>query len=657
VSFKRQLSKSWVAGLAGALLAALIGSLLHEYTAGSGLVKASYDLLTVAKRPVVPMDVVLVFMDEQSHQTLGQPLNAAWNRALHAQLVDKLTAAGAKAIVFDIVFSDPMPNTAQIDQKLARSIAASKRVILAADHIPVVGGAGKRFLMPIDSLREGAAAVGSADVEASGDLVVRQHTLPDDQLPSLSAATAEFMGVRSDNAPRHKWVRYYAPANLMPAVSYQDALAMTYPELFRDKVVFVGARILTRFANDRKDEYRTPYSFWTKDKQFVSGVEIQATMFLNLLRGDWLWRFPFAIERIVLILVGAAIGFLLMQLRPWFAGLTALVLVVVVALATYLVFVSTRAWFPSLILVAQIGFVTLISITVNSFRVYLERRLYMQTLSLYLSPKLVKKFAQDKRFREPGAEKQTLTILFSDIANFTSISEGLDSDDLAKAMNSYFQLAVSQCIHATDGTVVKYLGDSIFAFWNAPDLQKDHAERACAAALLFRDRVKQSMNGKPLVTRLGLHTGIANVGNFGSTHRVDYTALGESINLASRMEGLNKYLGTRVLITGTTHAEISGKFVTRFIGQFRLKGFEKHVDVFELIGRDPSTAPPWLKLYYSALEAFMQQDFPTATNKFAEVLNAEPTDGPSTFYLHKMAEFHLVPPPPNWAGEIELREK
>jgi adenylate cyclase len=662
VSFKRQLSKSWVAGLAGALLAALIGYLLHDRTAGSGLVNFSYDLLNVAKRPIVPAEVVLVFMDEESHEKIGQPLNAPWNRALHAQLVDKLTEAGAKAIVFDVVFSDPMPNTAQIDQKLAHSIAASKRVILAADHIPVVGGAGKRYLMPIDALRDGAAAVGSADVEVSRDLVVRQHTLPDDQVPSLSAATAAFMGVRDANVPRRKWVRYYAPANLLPAVSYQDAVAMTYPELFRDKVVFVGARILTRFAGDRKDEYRTPYSFWTSDKstsdkEFVSGVEIQATMFLNLLRGDWLWRFPFYTERTALIVFGAAIGFLLMQLRPWFAGFTALVLVLAVALATYLVFVSTRAWFPSLILVAQIAVVTMASVTVNSFRLYLERRLYEQTLALYLSPKLVKKFAQDKRFREPGAEKQTLTILFSDIANFTSISEGMDSDDLAKAMNSYFQLAVSQCIHATDGTVVKYIGDSIFAFWNAPDPQKDHAERACDAALYFRDRVKQSVKGQPLVTRLGLHTGIANVGNFGSTHRVDYTALGESINLASRMEGLNKYLGTRLLITGTTEAEISGKFVTRFLGQFRLKGFEKQVDVFELIGRDPGTAPPWLKLYYSALEAFMQRDFPTATNRFAQVLNAEPNDGPSTFYLHKMAEFHVMPPPQNWAGEIEIREK
>ena len=192
---------------------------------------------------------------------------------------------------------------------------------------------------------------------------------------------------------------------------------------------------------------------------------------------------------------------------------------------------------------------------------------------MYLSPKLVKKFSSDRDLLKIGAKTQMLTILFTDIASFTSISEGMSGDDLAHHMNKYFQTAVSQCIHATDGTIVKYIGDAIFAFWNAPEDQLDHAFRACEAALRFRDQPPQYMNNRELVTRLGLHTGEANVGNFGSTERVDYTALGENINLASRMEGLNKYLGTIVLITGETQKEINGRLNTRFIGDFQLKGF------------------------------------------------------------------------------------
>ena len=150
-----------------------------------------------------------------------------------------------------------------------------------------------------------------------------------------------------------------------------------------------------------------------------------------------------------------------------------------------------------------------------------------QSLRLYLPARLVKKFASDPSLLKPGAKKQRLTILFSDIAGFTSITEGMDPDELAKLMNAYFQTAVDDCIHFTEGTIVKYIGDAIFAFWNAPDPQDDHPFRAADAALRFRDQDKHEFNGKKVLTRIGLHTGEANVGNFGSTTRVDYTAFGE----------------------------------------------------------------------------------------------------------------------------------
>src|SRR5207302_5519748 len=236
--------------------------------------------------------------------------------------------------------------------------------------------------------------------------------------------------------------------------------------------------------------------------------------------------------------------------------------------ADYLLFRYTRSWFPWTIMVVQIFTTLICAIVFNSVQLYVQNKLYQQSLALYLSPKLVKKFASNKELLQPGAKKETLTILFSDIAGFTSISEGMDSDELPRHMNSYFQTAVAQCIHHTDGTIVKYIGDAIFAFWNAPDPQSDHALRACEAALRFRDQPPQFMNGQQLVTRIGLHTGVANVGNFGSTARVDYTAIGENINLASRMEGLNKHLGTEILITADVQAGVAGRLATRFLGNF-----------------------------------------------------------------------------------------
>jgi adenylate cyclase len=206
---------------------------------------------------------------------------------------------------------------------------------------------------------------------------------------------------------------------------------------------------------------------------------------------------------------------------------------------------------------------------------------------------------------------------------------------------------------------VKYIGDAIFAFWNAPDIQSDHAVRACETAMRFRELPPQYMNNRQLITRIGLHTGEAKVGNFGSTVRVDYTALGENINLASRMEGLNKHLGTQVLITGETQREIADRLVTRDLGKFRLKGFEKSVQVYELVGppERAHASVPLRQAFTAALLLFQRREFNQAEAAFRRTLEVEANDGPSKFYLKQIAEFRDHPPGEDWKGEIELKEK
>jgi adenylate cyclase len=337
--------------------------------------------------------------------------------------------------------------------------------------------------------------------------------------------------------------------------------------------------------------------------------------------------------------------------------------VLLVSWIAWLTFTQWHFWFPWLVVVAQILVAMNYAVILNSIQLYVQKKLFEQTLSLYISPKLVKRFAADqdkaRRFLLPGAEKQTLTIIFTDLANFTGISEGMDSDDLAHHMNRYFEQHVSNCIHLTDGTVVKYIGDAIFAFWNAPEAQTDHQFRACRAALSFRDQPPQYMNGRLLITRIGLHTGEANVGNFGSTQRVDYTALGENINLAARMEGLNKYLGTTTLATGDTVGAVKERLVTRPCGTFRLKGFERAVEVHELIdvAEKSEATRAWREAFAAALASFRQRDFAAAEAAFRRVVELRPDDGPTKFYLHKLEEFRADPPPKGWQGEVELKEK
>jgi adenylate cyclase len=182
--------------------------------------------------------------------------------------------------------------------------------------------------------------------------------------------------------------------------------------------------------------------------------------------------------------------------------------------------------------------------------------------------------------------------------------------------------------------------------------------RACEAALRFREMSSTEVRGKKLLTRIGLHTGVANVGNFGSATRVDYTAIGEDVNLASRMEGLNKYLGTIVLMTGAVKQEIGDRFITRYLGRFQLKGFEHAVEVHELSGpRGDATDVARRSDFETALHLFQQRDFAAAEKIFRRLSETTAADDTSRFYLKQIEELRERNLPPEWKGEVELKEK
>jgi len=361
----------------------------------------------------------------------------------------------------------------------------------------------------------------------------------------------------------------------------------------------------------------------------------------------------------LIVAMGLLFGYGLIRFRPVWATAAALAGLVLVAGSFYLLFSRRLIWFPWLIGVVQIGIALYWSILFNSVLLYVEKRLYEQTLRLYLPPKLVKKFAKSRELLKPGAQKQILTLFFSDIANFTTMSEGLDSDELAFTMNQYFEMAVAKCIHKSEGTVAKYIGDAIFAFWNAPDPDADHALRACEAALLLRAQAGQRFNGRLLPTRIGLHTGMANVGNFGSEERVDYTALGESVNLASRLEGLNKHLGTHCVISGETRKAIGDRLVTRSLGKFQLKGFEGLVEVHELVGwpDDAEATRSWREAFSEALNNDEQRNLEFAQMGFQRVLELKADDGPAKFYLERITDLSQQQLPDNWVTHTILKEK
>jgi len=458
----------------------------------------SYDWLFLLRQRFAsnapPSEAVVAFMDEESHQKLEQALNEPWDRRIHARLLRRLVDAGARLVVFDIVFAEQRRFAdPEGDRVFAEAVAAaSNRVVVAVStkvdpsHPRVPG-----VIPPYRTLRQALARgsrpeiaewnlyQGLPELLPSYDEIVRLH--PPSFPPfkhSLSWAVASVVGsplaagagtdAWREAETRERWLNYYGPAGFLDSLHYEGVLSPDTPdERFRDKIVFVGASTLTKFSGERKDAYVSPFAALASDRErFVAGVEIQATAALNLVRGDWLVRANVRSELVAFLLFGLVMATLLQRLRGIPATLAALALTAGIVVAAYVLFVRHRIWFAWLIPVAQIGVAWIHSITVNSLRLFVQNQLYQRSLALYLSPKLVKKFAQDKeqKFLSPGAEKTELTIFFSDIAGFTSISEGLDSNDLARTMNAYFQTAVGLCIHPTDGTVVKYIGDAIFAF-------------------------------------------------------------------------------------------------------------------------------------------------------------------------------------------------
>lgn len=674
MKLKAAFSRMGFGGAMGALLATTAGVVPATKWIGLKFEHLSYDIPYTICAPVKTDGVVIVYIDDDSYENLNQPKNAPLDRHLHARLIDRLKAEGAKAAVFDVVFSDPSNPAADAD--FARAIKEFGKVILAADDVPAASSqgaaSGRQLVPPAPVFMDAAAGIGVDLLEPDEDLVVRQHYHGerDGLAASLSWATAEFLGLKvTKEDAKHAgeyWVRYYGPPQSIRNVSYYQAVGGDLPAgFFKDQVVFVGSHMFTKLSSERKDEYPSPYPLWLLDKgrRFMPGVEIHATEFLNLSRGEWLSRLSQLNFMTALIAAGVVLGFGIAQPRPIGAVVVSVLsLSGIIVLAVYLM--SYRwLWFPWMIMAgAQITVALLWSVAFNSVQLYVQKRLMEQSLSMYVSPRRVRQIAQRQEILKPGAEKQELSILFSDIAGFTSISEGMDSDKLARVMNNYFENAVTNCIHQADGTVVKFIGDAIFAIWNAPEEQPNHPELAARGALLLRDQVTRSSDDPAslkLQTRIGLHCGVANVGNFGSSTRIDYTAIGENINLASRMEGLNKYLRTTLLATGDIYHKVSDKFVARFAGHFRLKGFEKVVEVYELLAPIDQAAASrdWREAFQAALEQFQKRSFPAAATGFQRVVQLHPDDGPAAFYLNQIEEFRTAPPPEDWAGEIELKEK
>jgi adenylate cyclase len=257
-----------------------------------------------------------------------------------------------------------------------------------------------------------------------------------------------------------------------------------------------------------------------------------------------------------------------------------------------------------------------------------------------------------------GGEQRELTMFFSDIAHFTSISEKMQPAELVGDLCRYFEL-VSKTILDNHGTIDKYIGDSVMAFWGAPVRMEDHAQRACASAILVRNNLTRLFRqwgnqGKaPFYTRIGIHTGEVTVGNMGYNERLNYTVIGDAVNLASRLEGANKIYGTHIMVSEDTYAKCRDDFEFRRLDKITVVGRKEGLDIYELyaVKNDIEKSVRKLFQYYErGLQYYFDRNWKEAYKYFSAVLKYRPSDGPSQTMRRRCVKYIQYPPPIDWDG-------
>lgn len=287
----------------------------------------------------------------------------------------------------------------------------------------------------------------------------------------------------------------------------------------------------------------------------------------------------------------------------------------------------------------------------------------LRAFQKYVPVRLVRQLLEERQEPELGGSVRTLTILFSDIRGFTSLSEKLEPLELARRLGDYLAV-VTRRIQDRQGTVDKYIGDAVMAFWGAPLEVSDHAGLACAATLEAMADLQATCVEKPFLgefyTRIGIHTASVVVGNFGCEDRLNYTVIGDGVNLASRLEGLNKVFGTQVLVSEDTASLVSARFCLRRLAQVAVVGRARPVTVHELVGTTGEVEPARLAAirdYEAALDLYFARDFSAALELARRLVEADPADGAAGWLARRCEVLIAEPPPPEWTGVLTMEGK
>jgi adenylate cyclase len=661
-------------------------------------------------------DIIIIDIDNRSLNKLGRFDN--WPRRYHAKIIDYLSSGGALAIGFDILFMEPDKDQEQDNQLITstanannvyHSMAFSKtdsNAFLYRMVSPPVGFKAKNYsikLAPnstqnlttadrmdgkILDLYNVSTGIGFANFYPDNDGVIRKMPLflnfGDRQYMGLSFsmvtgilnATAENISIVPGkeiqvrppggeknivfNIPIDKsgnvLINYLGTFQTFRYVSYYDVLVQRIPaETFKGRIVLVGTS-----AAGLSDIRPVPF------QDAFPGVEIHANIIHNILTQDFITRHTLFYTILNLFLLGIAIALLAMLLKPWQSALFAIPISGGYALLANFLFVTDAYWLEFVRPILTIFFAYLFVFVYRYIDEERSKRYIKNIFQYYQSKAVVDELLKNPDMLKLGGERRIATAFFSDIKSFTAVSEELSPEELVLQLNEYLS-AMTKIVLKYEGYLDKYEGDAIMAIFGVPLEQPNHAERACLASLEMQQemvnlRTKWEKENKPQFhIRIGVNTGPMIAGNIGGVERVDYTVIGDAVNLASRLEGANKQYKTNIMISEFTKELLPEDFVLRELDLIRVQGKTQPVRIFQVVAKSRSELTnDWLNIldqYKQGLSHYRKQNWNAAITAFDRALLINNSDGPSNTYIKRCLNFKKNPVPPNWDGVYEMTTK
>ena len=639
-------------------------------------------------------DITLVLLDQESLNWASETLGWSypWPRESYAKIIDFFNRANAASIAFDMLYTEPSMYGPEDDRILGEACSNFGRVIETVYYSPeatkIASGDGTEYpapLYPVDDIKNNAAILGNVTSSLDGDGTARRNrfysTSPLAE-PGLAVASL----IVGENLPDLKkiplasdggmYIRFqrsldnYIPYNAEQIIRTELAIEEAEKngeefdpgddlldlEQFEGSHVFFGL-----YAPGLFDICTTPIG------TNYPGVGVHVCQLDTILNESYLFESPLWVTLLIIALasiLGCFIGGVTKQANA--KSVLIEVLIFIVVIAAY-IGATIGAFIPGLIMPFFVPLLALSGAFIASIlETYLtegKQRRYLKTaFKQYLSPTVIENLIENPDLLKLGGERREITAFFSDIQGFTTISESMTPEGMTQFLNLYLS-EMSDIIMAHGGTIDKYEGDAIIAFWNAPTFEEDHAKRGIEAALECQKKLVEmqdelmKITGKPVKQRIGLNTGIATVGNFGSRNRFDYTMMGDTVNLASRLEGINKQYGTYTMCSkATMDSAVEHGFTLPFrnVGKVAVVGRKEPVLIYNpLTTEEKSVLDGFNDIYLKAYDLFEKGDFAEAKEAFASIADKDPV---SAKYVDKCAML-IKNPPENWQGFIQATEK